>query len=93
MRPATSAMTPVDGVGGRVVEHELEQEEEHAGGGHVGDGVQQVGQGDPQQLVVLEQCLERLERVAVLLGLGAQGAGAFLSTEGNGPSSDDAEQA
>ena len=78
--------------GSLVVEHELEQEEEHASGGHVGDGVQQVGQGDPQQLVVLEQCLECLERVAVLLGLGTQGAGAFLSAEGNGPGSDDAEQ-
>ena len=90
------SLTPSDdaghGVGGLVVEHELEQEEEYAGGGHVGDGVQQVGQGDPQELVVLEQGLECLERVAVLLGLGAQCVGAFLGAERDGPCGQDAEE-
>lgn len=33
--------------------------EEHAGGGDVGHGVQQVAQGDPQELVVPGDGLER----------------------------------
>ena len=80
-----------DGIGCRVVQNELEQIHEHAGGGHVGDGVQQVGQGHPQQLVVLCESLERGERAAVVLGLGAQGAGAFLGAERDGAHGEDAE--
>ena len=80
-----------DGVGGGVVQDELEQVHEHAGGGHVGDGVQQVGQGDPQQLVVLGDRLERGQRTAVLLGLGAQRAGAFLGAERHGAYGEHAE--
>ena len=80
-----------DGVGGGVVQDELEHVHEHAGGGHVGDGVQQVGQGHPQQLVVLCESLERGERAAVVLGLGAQGAGAFLGAERDGAHGEDAE--
>ena len=80
-----------DGVGGGVVQDELEHVHEHAGGGHVGDGVQQVGQGDPQQLVVLGESLERGEWTTVIFGLGAQGAGAFLGAERDGAHGEDAE--
>ena len=82
-----------EGVCGLVVEDELEQEDQHAGGGHVGDGVQQVAQGNPQQLVVLEDGLEGFDRVAVLLGLGTQGALVLLGAEGNGPCGQEAKQA
>ena len=52
-----------DGEGGRLVKHEHEEVVHHTGRDDVCDGVQQVGQGDPQQLVVLEQRLERLEQI------------------------------
>lgn len=81
-----------DGEGGRLVKHEHEEVVHHTGRDDVCDGVQQVGQGDPQQLVVLEQRLERLERVAVLLGLGTQRAGAFLGAKGDGPGGNQAEE-
>ncbi len=80
-----------DGVCVGIVEDVLEQVHEHAGGGHVGDGIQQVAQGDPQQLVVLGKGLERGERAAVLLGVGTQRAGAFLGAERHGAYGQDAE--
>lgn len=48
-----------DGEAVRGAEHVFELVEEHAGGGDVGHGVQQVAQGDPQELVVPGDGLER----------------------------------
>lgn len=55
-----------------LVEDEFEQVEQHACRRDVCHGIEQVGQGDPQQLIVLRQRREGLKRAAVILSLDAQ---------------------
>ena len=80
-----------DGEAVRSSEHVLELIKEHAGGGDVGHGVQQVAEGYPQELVVLGDGLERLDGVAVGLGLGAQPALVLSGAERDAPRGQEAE--
>ena len=72
------------------MQHELEEVDHEARGRNVGDGVQDVGQGHPQQLVVATDRLERLEGAGLVSRI-AQDAFLLAGTECDGEAGDDTE--
>ena len=71
-------------------QHELEEVDHEARGRNIRDRVEDVGQGDPQELVVASDGLEGLQGVGLVARI-AQDAFFLTGAEGDGQAGDDAE--